>query len=737
MRQTILVEFYTAWLPILRYLRIVNSPTEDIERRWQAELLAIFTFFLLLSQVIALPLYFWGIFRSNSLVSYILATSVFVVVYILNRRGYYSIAAYILIWGAFTAVHLSLLTGSIALIFYSGLLFLISGIFLSLRATYFLMITTIIVQGILVTQTVGNFTLSFLNAFTFTVFSSPLILIFIWHRLELGQARQKELERAIDSLQKSELLWRSVVSNSPDLIIEVDTNNIITFMNRINPGFPLSAVIGKPITDFILPEYHDAMLASFENTHYHHAVSEFEGKNVTLAGEEIWFSARVSPITSNNELEGFIINSRDISHHKASEEALRYFQGRQVEFQKYLTQLHDIRAQLATCDNLQEVYKQAVEFGIDWLKFDRMALFVIDHEKETVQGTYGIDQQGKLRQENDYIGLLAENAWDQVILAEQSVVFWHDVELVDYGRPVGQGWKAMTGLWDGKKAIGFMAIDNLITHYPPRAYEEELIAIYASILAQTILHRQSEQQRIRLAVQEEQVQLLEDLISDLSHDIRTPLTSIHNYLYLLKKQTDPAKMAKNLLALESQVNHLTRLVEDILAMARLDKGGTFNLEVVLIHDLIETIVHNYHAIAKKRNIQLEIRRENQVTTIPANSTELGRALSNLVENAVNYTPDGGTIVISTVQEGSRLAIAIKDSGIGISEEELPQIFDRFYRADKARNTIKGGSGLGLAIVKRVIELHQGTLHVESKLGEGSTFKIGLPLDDKNGKNKLV
>lgn len=238
--------------------------------------------------------------------------------------------------------------------------------------------------------------------------------------------------------------------------------------------------------------------------------------------------------------------------------------------------------------------------------------------------------------------------------------------------------------------------------------------------------KHAEQQNLEMAIQQDRLQLLENLINDLSHDIRTPLTSMTTYLYLLKTQPDSPKQDSYLSALESQVDHLTRMVNDILAMARLDKDKTIAVEALDICQLLTTLQINFHSLAYEKNIHIRLDFAEVKIEVMANLTELGRALANLIENAINYTPQG-EIVLRVYTQNNAVIIEVQDTGIGIDTDDIPKIFDRFYRADKARSTLHGGTGLGLAIVKRIVTLHRGQIEVESTPGAGSLFRLTLPI----------
>lgn len=237
--------------------------------------------------------------------------------------------------------------------------------------------------------------------------------------------------------------------------------------------------------------------------------------------------------------------------------------------------------------------------------------------------------------------------------------------------------------------------------------------------------KQMEEQHLRLTVQQGRIQLLENIISDLSHDIKTPLSSIKLSLHLIQK--NPTKQNEYVERMSRQVQHLTKLVEDILTMSKLDQGGALILQALELTYLVEKHKQTYQELSQQKQISITFNLQFDIPPFMGNETEMNRALGNLIENAINYTPQGESISVETYQQENFLIFKISDTGIGIDETDLEHIFDRFYRADKARSASQGGTGLGLAIVKRIIELHQGRIEVQSEIGVGTTFTCQFPI----------
>jgi len=241
--------------------------------------------------------------------------------------------------------------------------------------------------------------------------------------------------------------------------------------------------------------------------------------------------------------------------------------------------------------------------------------------------------------------------------------------------------------------------------------------------------KQLEAQTLELAAERQRIHALQGLISDLSHDLRTPLTLINNGLYLIQKANDPQKQQAQIEKMEHQVLRLDRLLSDVLQMAKLDRPDAhLQLQLALtdLNVFLAPLIQEYEAFAAEKHITLQFGPD--ATSCPArvDASELARAIMKLLDNAIAYTPEGGSVTVRTNRQADHTIISVKDSGFGIAAADLPRIFERFYRADQARSTETGGHGLGLSIAQRIVEAHGGTSKVESAPGQGSTFSIQLP-----------
>ncbi|MBA3468414.1 MAG: HAMP domain-containing histidine kinase [Herpetosiphonaceae bacterium] len=216
------------------------------------------------------------------------------------------------------------------------------------------------------------------------------------------------------------------------------------------------------------------------------------------------------------------------------------------------------------------------------------------------------------------------------------------------------------------------------------------------------------------------------LTADVSHELRTPLAAMRGNLEVLRRgaMKNPELLAESLSDLEREVSRLTRLVNDLLLLAQSEAGVQIRQEPVELDTLVLEVFREMRPLAE--HIKLQIGSEDQATVI-GDRDRLKQALLNLTYNAVQHTPSEGTVTLNLMRVGREAAISVNDTGEGITPDALPHIFERFYRADRARVRKGGGAGIGLAIVKWIAEAHRGTVEVRSTLGEGSTFTLWLPL----------
>ncbi len=220
-------------------------------------------------------------------------------------------------------------------------------------------------------------------------------------------------------------------------------------------------------------------------------------------------------------------------------------------------------------------------------------------------------------------------------------------------------------------------------------------------------------------------QMRRDFVANVSHELRTPLTVLHGYLDMLDPEEQPA-WAPILCEMRRQSARMNQLVEDLLALSRLDAHERSPDEPVSMRSMLATLRREAEALSQGRH-QVEVE-DNAGCDLWGSTKELHSAFSNLVSNAVRYTPAGGRIEIRFEPDGGGVALRVRDSGYGIPASHLPRITERFYRVSTSRSRETGGTGLGLAIAKHVLGLHGAHLTIESEVGAGSTFSCIFPAE---------
>ncbi len=213
-------------------------------------------------------------------------------------------------------------------------------------------------------------------------------------------------------------------------------------------------------------------------------------------------------------------------------------------------------------------------------------------------------------------------------------------------------------------------------------------------------------------------------IADSSHELGTPIAVIRGNAELLNRPLPPTEAREAIRAVQSEAARMERIVSDLLDMAELDMAGVDRHEPVRLDHLAIEVFRATRPVAVGMNLSIS---QADPVSVAGNADRLREVILNLVDNALKYTPEGGSVALSVQREGIWAQIAVTDTGIGIPLGEQDRIFDRFYRVDKARSRARGGTGLGLAIAKSIVEAHCGRISLTSEPGVGTTFLVRLPL----------
>lgn len=240
-----------------------------------------------------------------------------------------------------------------------------------------------------------------------------------------------------------------------------------------------------------------------------------------------------------------------------------------------------------------------------------------------------------------------------------------------------------------------------------------------------VLHDTTEQEK------EERERRL--FVSNVSHELRTPLTSVKSYLEALDEGALSEPVAPDFIKVSlDETNRMMRMVSDLLSLSRIDNATShLDIELTNFTAFITFILNRFDKIRSQNDDKkYEIIRDYPINSIwvEIDTDKMTQVIDNIINNAIKYSPDGGKITVSMKTTDTQMILSISDEGLGIPKKDLPKIFDRFYRVDKARSRAQGGSGLGLAIAKEIIKQHNGFIWAKSEYGKGSTFTIVLPYD---------
>jgi len=267
-----------------------------------------------------------------------------------------------------------------------------------------------------------------------------------------------------------------------------------------------------------------------------------------------------------------------------------------------------------------------------------------------------------------------------------------------------------------------IAAGNLETRVPVEGNDEiSDLARSFNLMAEQLQAAERKKQEIET--------LRRDLIAWVSHDLQTPLTSIRAVLEALADNMveDPQTVHRYLRTAQKDVAALSLLIDDLFELAQLDAGGlTLERANASISDLVSDTIESFSELAFRKGVTLSGDVEQSVDPVWMDTQRIGRVLNNLISNALRYTPAGGTVNVQVTRGEMGVVVGICDTGEGIKEEDLPYIFERFYRGEKSRNRATGGAGLGLAISRGIVEAHGGRITVRNNPNGGTCFTFNIP-----------
>ena len=272
---------------------------------------------------------------------------------------------------------------------------------------------------------------------------------------------------------------------------------------------------------------------------------------------------------------------------------------------------------------------------------------------------------------------------------------------------------------DSEKANNILVINDLIIKTTVVLFGNEKNEKVGAII---VLQDVTEQERLD--------RMRKEFVANVSHELRTPLTTIKSYTEtLLDGALENKEHAINFLkVIDSESERMTRLVKDLLQLSKLEYDSIqWNMKKISVYRIVSECVYRMNISAEQKNQILEFNSDLDIPEIMGDRDRIEQVIVNILSNAIKYTPDNGKIVINLSLEENNIMVKVADNGIGIPKEDLPRLFERFYRVDKARSRMLGGTGLGLSIARQIVEAHKGKIKIQSEYGQGTQVFISLPV----------
>lgn len=492
-----------------------------------------------------------------------------------------------------------------------------------------------------------------------------------------------ERRQAQQALRRSEALLRALLDTTTDVAFLMSLDGTFLTLNKTfaeSLGATVEELVGRNGFELLNPELRADRYRQFEQVLQARQPLRWED-----TGVDGWWDNMVYPVLSpSGSVEAFAVYSRNITEYKYLEAELR----------RYSTQLE------------QMVESRTIE----------------------------------LRRAKEHIELILNNTSDALALTKPN----GDIETVNpafmttFDERVSHSIENILWLLATEEQVAVVsdALLNVIYNSERKRVEAQVqvhgVQEKDIDLVLTPVRLDSDDHRSGVLISARDITHLKEIerfkarfIADVVHDLATPISGLMTRLYLLKRS--PERLVEHIRALENQVEHLRHLLEDLRTLSQLDRRQMLlEFQPVNLNDLVQRVFDTYEPVAVSKQQTLRFSADPALPVVELDPRQCERVMVNLVSNAVNYTPEGGKIHIKTSLAEDYIVVTVADEGMGISPEDLPHVFERFYRTAQARQAQVGGTGLGLAIVKEIVELHGGTVMVSSEVNRGSTFTIRLP-----------
>jgi PAS domain S-box-containing protein len=529
--------------------------------------------------------------------------------------------------------------------------------------------------------------------------------------MEITERKQAEL-----ALKASESKLQGIIQTAPGFIATFDRHGTITYVNRTTEGFSVEQILGKNISEFLLPQYHNLQNQGLTQIFEQGETVQFEVESyIDTLGNTAWYRVQSSPVWDGDRVVMGILTAINISDLKQAETDLR------------------------ESENRYAILAETSPVGI--FRFDSKGNCIYVNERwQTMTGRPTQSALGR--------------GWLEAIHPED-----RDRLLKESQTNLTKPRKFQT---EGRHLLPDGAIKWFLTQTLPEIDPDGKQIGFLGTLTDITERKQAEaklqeiNQQLELSNQqlERATSLKDEFLANMSHEFRTPLNTILGMSEALQEEVFGVlneEQQKTIAAIESSGRHLLELINDILDVAKIEAGKLeLNLAATSVQELCQSSLIFIQQQALKKRIQLNTNITSDLGSILVDQRRMRQVLINLLNNAVKFTPSGGSITLEVKVESanfsannhknqskilledtlpastSSICFAVTDTGIGIAAENLDQLFQPFIQIDSALNRQYSGTGLGLCLVKQIIELHGGFITVNSEVGCGSCFKIYLP-----------
>ncbi len=506
-------------------------------------------------------------------------------------------------------------------------------------------------------------------------------------RIASLETRLNERNQAEKSLRESEELYRTIVNTVP-YSISIIRDGKYRF---INPGglqmlgySGLSEIQDVPALETVVPKYRPAIIQRFNRLDGGKTNPSMDFEVLRADGTPIWLESRSTPITINGQAAAVLL-AIDITERKRLEaEVQTYTNNLEKLVDERTNALRSAKEQLELILNTTSDALAFAQPNGDILMSNPAFLAMFDEQaKQHIEAILSLMADSKNTE------LICDALLRVIYNSERQQLEAQIISRTGQETDVDLTFIPVHNV-DGDSRSGILLSGHDITHL-----------------------KEIERFKSRF-------------VADAVHDLATPITGLSTRLYLL--QRSPEKLAHHVQSLENQIQHLRNLLEDLRTLSQADHGQmVLNLERCDVEALLRRVFDTYEPVALDKNQSLRLSIVPNLPQLRLDQQQIERVLVNLVSNAIDYTFPGKTISIEAVVDDETVVFRIIDQGMGITAQELPLIFDRFYRTAKARESKSTGTGLGLAITKQIVELHGGSVTVTSEPGQGSIFTVRLPL----------